>query len=81
MSPLLQVGIVEKTDVDRFLNLVGKGAGEDDPGNVGFLQLDFVSLVWKHARLEQGIDQCLSHVLLPLFTRIGCLPYRSSRVR
>ena len=56
-----QVGEIEKAEVDRFLDLVGVGAGEQNPGNVGFDDLKTLHGVGVEGRILQGGDQSLAH--------------------
>lgn len=56
-----QLGEVEKAKVDRLFDLVGKGAGEQDPGNMGLDDVEAIYRVRVQGRVLQGGDQCLAH--------------------
>ena len=54
---LLQGGKIEKAEVDRFLDLVGKVAGKDHPGNMGFDDAQFAQRVAESERIVEPGDQ------------------------
>ena len=56
-----QLGEIEKTEVHRFLELVGKGAGEHHPGNMGFDDLELLYRMRVEGRVLQCGDQSLAH--------------------
>src|SRR5690606_6859023 len=56
-----QFGKVEEAEVHRLLDLVGVGASEQKPGNVGFNDLKTLHGVGVEGRILQGGDQGLAH--------------------
>lgn len=56
-----QLGEVEKAEVHRFLDLVGKGAGKHHPGNIGFDNLKLLHGMGVEGRVLQCGDQSLAH--------------------
>src|SRR5690606_7958901 len=52
-----QFGEVEEAEIHRLLDLVGVGAGEQNPGDVGFDDLETVHGVGVKGWILQGGDQ------------------------
>ncbi|MCY1399108.1 hypothetical protein D9M71_141570 [compost metagenome] len=61
MLASLKAGKVEKTEVDWFLHFISEGAGENDPGDMGFDDLESFYRVRVEGRVLQGSDQGLAH--------------------
>jgi hypothetical protein len=55
--PVCQAGEVKESEVNRFLDLVGKLTREQDPGDVGFDQLDSVSFVRVALGRQKRLDR------------------------
>src|SRR5690554_1702649 len=62
MRALIEGGIIEETEIDRFLDLVNEVAGENYPGNVGFHQRETGNRMVVQGRVLQGGQQCLAHI-------------------
>src|SRR3990167_115740 len=56
-----QLGEVEKAEIHRLLELVGKGDGEHHPGNMGFDNLELLYGMGVEGRVLQCGDQSLAH--------------------
>src|SRR5207244_1453571 len=56
-DPPLEAGKVQEAKIDRLFDLVGEPAGQQHPGDVGFVQTDVVSRMRIGRRLQKRLDK------------------------